>query len=83
MIKRWALSIDVFASNLSPKYRIMSDEEVAALLEKYRVMKRDLPKIKLNDPAIILLNAKEGDVIEITRKSQTAGEAKYYRVVVK
>lgn len=36
-----------------------------------------------NDPLAKLLNAKIGDVIKIIRKSETAGEADYYRVVVK
>jgi DNA-directed RNA polymerase subunit H (RpoH/RPB5) len=29
------------------------------------------------------MNPKVGDVIEIMRKSQTAGESLYYRVVIK
>jgi DNA-directed RNA polymerase subunit H len=52
-------------------------------LEEYNVSLKDLPKIKLNDPAVKQLNANEGDVIEINRKSATAGEYNYYRVVVK
>ena len=33
------------------------------------------------DPAIVDLKPKAGDVIKITRESQTAGVAVYYRVV--
>lgn len=36
-----------------------------------------------SDPAIKLLNCKVGDVIKIIRRSETAGETEYYRVVVK
>jgi DNA-directed RNA polymerase subunit H len=42
----------------------------------------ELPKIAKTDPAIISLNTKPGDVIKIIRKSQTASEAIFYRVVI-
>ncbi len=77
------MDIDVFISRLSPKYRIMKEEEVEAILNKFKVVTRDLPKIKLTDPAVKKLNATEGNVLEITRDSKTAGDAKYYRFVVK
>jgi DNA-directed RNA polymerase subunit H len=38
--------------------------------------------IFVNDPAIIGLGVKPGDMIKITRKSATAGESIYYRYVV-
>ncbi len=77
------MDIDIFKNRLSPQYKIMQKEEVDKLLEEYNVSLKDLPKIKLNDPAVKQLNANEGDVIEINRKSATAGEYNYYRVVVK
>jgi len=77
------LDISGFSSRLSPKYRVMKPEEVDEILKKFNVVTRDLPKIKLNDPAVKILNANEGDVLEIIRNSKTAGEAKYYRCVVK
>jgi DNA-directed RNA polymerase subunit H len=77
------LDIDVFSSNLSPKYRVIKPEDAAALLEKFHITTKELPKIKLTDPAVKKLNANEGDIIEIMRASMTAGEAKYYRFVIK
>ena len=77
------MNIDVFRSRLSPKYRIMTVEEVDQLLAKFKISTRDLPKIKVTDPAVKQLGANDGDVLEITRNSKTAGEAKYYRFVVK
>ncbi|MGC8533268.1 MAG: DNA-directed RNA polymerase subunit H [Candidatus Parvarchaeum sp.] len=77
------MDIDVFNSRLSPQYRIMLKEELDKLLSKYNIVIKDLPKIKSNDPAVKLLNAKEGDVLEIKRNSKTAGQYNYYRLVVK
>ncbi len=77
------MDLDVFKSRLSPKYRVLAQEEVAALLEKFKISGRDLPKIKSTDPAVKQLNAVEDNVLEIVRKSDTAGEANYYRLVVK
>ncbi len=75
-------NIDIFDHELVPKHEILSEEEVKDLLSKYNVTKNQLPKILDTDPAVKELNAKIGDVIKITRKSFTAGESVYYRVVV-
>jgi DNA-directed RNA polymerase subunit H len=68
--------------SLTPKHAKASDREKKQVLERYRATLRDLPKIYKTDPAIINLDAKPGDLIKITRPSQTAGESLFYRVVV-
>ncbi len=65
-----------------PKHEILSEEEAEKILKKYNVSKRQLPKIRLKDPVIKVIGAKEGDLIKITRKSPTSKESPYYRVVV-
>ena len=52
------------------------------MLEKYHCQPTDLPLIFVNDPAIIGLGVKPGDMIRITRNSATAGKSFYYRYVV-
>ncbi|MDP8012682.1 MAG: DNA-directed RNA polymerase subunit H [Nanoarchaeota archaeon] len=74
---------NVLTHVLSPKYRVMTDQEVESLLSKYKISKKDLPKIKSTDPAVVAIGAQEGQVLEITRKSRTAGESYYYRLIVK
>ena len=74
--------IDIFRHVLVPKARIMKKEEVEELLKKYHTTKLHLPKILSKDPMCKALDAKVGDVLEIKRKSPTAGESVYYRVVV-
>jgi len=66
-----------------PEHIKLSDKEAKALLKKYNITIREMPKILISDPAIAHLSVKEGDIIKIERKSRTAGEVVYYRGVVK
>ncbi len=68
--------------SLVPKHEKLSEEKVKEILAKYNITKRNLPKIKADDPAIKKLEAKEGDVIKITRDSPTAGKSVFYRAVL-
>jgi DNA-directed RNA polymerase subunit H len=65
-----------------PKHEIMSEGELKSVLSKYSIEKEQLPKIKVQDPVSKEIGAVVGDVVKITRKSQTAGEAEYYRLVI-
>ena len=75
--------IDITKHNLVPKHKLLNDKEKDELLKHYSISLKQLPRILLSDPMVKILNAKIGDVIKIMRKSQTAGEAVYYRVVIK
>ncbi|MCW1294016.1 MAG: DNA-directed RNA polymerase subunit H [Candidatus Parvarchaeota archaeon] len=77
------MDIDIFANQLSPRYRILDSNEADSLLERFKCSRENLPKIKTTDPAVIALKANEGDILEIRRQSKTAGEAIYYRVVIR
>ena len=66
-----------------PNHSKLSQNETKAIFEKYNVSVRELPKILITDPIIKSLDAKEGDVISIERKSQTSGKTIYYRGVVR
>lgn len=65
-----------------PKHEIISKKEAQEVLEKFNCKPTELPLIFVNDPAIIGLGVKPGDMIKITRKSSTAGASTYYRYVV-
>ena len=65
-----------------PKHEIMRKKDAEEVLEKYHCKTTDLPLIFANDPAIVGLGVKPGDMIKIIRKSATAGESFYYRYVV-
>jgi len=65
-----------------PLHALVPDEEVPSVLGRYGIQKEQLPKIRSNDPAAKVIGAKPGQVVKITRKSPTAGEAIAYRLVV-
>lgn len=67
---------------LVPKHIKLSEEQRSSLLEKYNISLKQLPKIKITDPALKGMELKIGDLILIKRKSQTTGETEYYRAVI-
>ncbi len=71
----------VLKHELVPKHTKMSEKAANDLLKKYNIEKEQLPKILATDPQAKELGVKVGDIIEIERKSYTAGKTKYYRVV--
>jgi len=76
------VGFDILSHVLVPKHRIMSEKEIADLLSKYLISKIQLPEITPSDPAVEAIGAKEGDILEITRKG-ASGQEFYYRRVVK
>ena len=74
----------LWLNNLVPKHILLDDSEVDSKLEPLNVIREQLPKILLKDPALKALDqeAKPGDVVEIHRISESAGSNLAYRVVV-
>ena len=60
--------IKLLNHNSVPMHEIMNKEEIEELLKKYSINKEHLPKILINDPIIIEIGAKIGDIIKIKRK---------------
>jgi len=82
MARRKKKRIKIEKHILIPQHKKLSEKEKKELLEKYKISVRELPKIRIDDPAIQSLNPKIDDVIKIIRKSQTAGESIFYRRVI-
>lgn len=76
------MAIDIRDHEAVSEHRVMEEEEVEEVLEKFDVEKHDLPKIQRTDAALKQMEAEVGDVIEIRRDSPTAGKTTYYRVVI-
>ena len=74
--------LDVSNHSLVPTHEKCSDTEKKAVLKKYNITIKDLPKISINDAAIVDMNLEPGDVVKITRDSPTAGDSVFYKVVI-
>ncbi len=75
-------AFNIFKHILVPKHEILAPEEKEELLAKYRVRPYQLPQIKASDPAVRAIGARPGDIVRISRESQTAGKYTAYRYVV-
>jgi DNA-directed RNA polymerase subunit H len=75
-------SFSLLNHNLIPQHILLSENETQQVLKQYNIEKEQLPKIKNKDPVIVEIGANVGDVVKIIRKSQTAGEAEFYRLVI-
>jgi DNA-directed RNA polymerase subunit H len=72
----------ILEHEMVPKHEVLSKKESEELLKKYGITSDNLPKINENDPVVQVVKAKKGDVLRIIRRSPTAGEAVYFRLVV-
>ena len=72
----------ILEHELVPMHEILEDDKIALVLDSFGIVKEQLPKIKDNDPVVKAINAKRGNVLKISRRSQTAGESIYYRLVI-
>ena len=73
---------DILKHELVPEHVILSKSEINKIIKKLDIHPEELPKIKSDDPVIKAIEAKSGDIIKITRKSQTAGKFITYRMVL-
>ena len=67
-----------------PKHEIKTKKEKKSLLKAYGITQADMPHIKTTDPVIKYLGATKGQLIKITRESDTQPGYKTiaYRIVV-
>lgn len=74
---------EITQHRLVPKHTKLSEEEKQKLLQDYNITLSRLAFIKTSDPVLKnMLDLKSGDVIKVERKSPTAKQTVFYRVVV-
>jgi DNA-directed RNA polymerase subunit H len=67
---------------LVPKHEILSADQKKDVLSKFNATEEQFPFLFSIDPVVREIGAKPGDMVKITRVSDTAGETTYYRFVV-
>ncbi|KAG9509294.1 DNA-directed RNA polymerases I, II, and III subunit RPABC1, partial [Fragariocoptes setiger] len=76
------LLINITEHELVPHHQLLTNDEKLQLIAKQKLKETQLMKLLASDPVARYYGYKRGQVIKITRKSDTAGRYVAYRLVI-
>jgi len=80
----WQLQFDITTHRMAMPHRILNEDEKTKIFNQYKISnpENQLPWLDSQDAMIKWIGAIPGDVVEVTRHSDTAGRSLYYRYCV-
>lgn len=73
---------DISKHHLVPQHILLSKDESQQIMDEYKLKKKDMGRIYIDDPMARYLYAQKDDIIQIIRYSIVSGYSTYYRLVV-
>jgi len=74
------LIINITKHKMTPKHTVLQLEQIRELYSQSGLVDSQLPRIAVTDPIAKYYGMKRGDIVQITRKSETAGLYVTYRI---
>lgn len=73
---------DISKHHLVPKHILLTNDEATKLMDEYKIKKKDMGRIYIDDPMARYLYCQKDDIVQIVRETINSGYSTYYRLVV-